>query len=151
MAKRNQTAQERNCDIFPGRQVLLVNEDRDDLHHYGAILQGYGFHVWGCESYEEGARLLDSERFDFIIVSQGGPNFEGRCIVEHANQIDRRLPVLVMARSLEMPCYLEAMQLGAVDYLAEPVNLQELGRTVETHLRPRVSEPQGRRAEQAAC
>jgi DNA-binding NtrC family response regulator len=146
MVHRDHAAQESNFAISPARAVLLVNKDRDDLHYYSTILQRYGFHVWGCESYEEGTRLLDSVCFDFIIVSQGGPNFEGRCIVECANQIDRRMPVLVMARSLEMPCYLEAMQLGAVDYLAEPVSLQELGRTVETHLRPRVSEPEQSRA-----
>lgn len=117
--------------------VLLVDEDRADLHYYSVILQEYGYRVRGCTSYEEGTRLLDSEPFDFIIVSQGGPNFEGRRVLERANQIDRHLPVLVLARCLDMPCYLDAMQLGAVDYLAEPLTVQELGRTVEAHWRLR--------------
>ena len=60
-------------------------------------------------------------------------------MLARANQIDRGLPVLVVAWCLDMPCYLEAMQLGAVDYLAEPVTVQELRRAVDTHLRPRPS------------
>jgi DNA-binding NtrC family response regulator len=78
---------------------------------------------------------LDSNGFDLIIVSQGSRDFEGRCVLERATEIDRRLPVLVIARCLDMHCYLEAIQLGAVDYLAEPVPAAELGRLVANHSR----------------
>ncbi len=115
--------------------VLLVDENRDDLHYFSSILQHQGYEVRGSESFEEGTRLLDSEAFDFIIVSQGGPKFEGRRVLEHANRIDRHLPFVVVARCLDMECYLEAMQLGAVDYLAQPVSVQELERVVDTHRR----------------
>jgi two-component system C4-dicarboxylate transport response regulator DctD len=122
--------------------VLLVDEDRADLCYYGEILEAFGCRVPRCVSYEEGVGLLDSAAFDLIVVSQGSPSFEGRSVLERANQIDRGLPVLVVARCLDMPCYLEAMQLGAVDYLAEPVTVQELGRAVDAHLRLRTS-PKG--------
>jgi DNA-binding response OmpR family regulator len=132
--KTSHTLRESGLGIPRSGVVLLVDEDREDLHYYGVILQEYGYRVRGSESYEEGTRLVGSEPFDFIIVSQGGPNFEGRCVLERAIQMDDRPPVLVVARCLDMQCYLEAMQLGAVDYLAEPVNMQELGRAVETHI-----------------
>ena len=48
-------------------------------------------------------------------------------------EIDHQLPVLVVARCLDMGCYLEAMQLGAVDYLAEPVTASEIGRVLGNH------------------
>ncbi len=35
-----------------------------------------------------------------------------------------------------MNCYLEAMQLGAVDYLEEPLKLDEMLRAVKAHLDP---------------
>ncbi len=125
----------KNHAIHSKRSVLLVDEDREDLHYFRSILEEQGYQVRGSESCEEGARLLDSESFDFIIVSQGGPNFEGRRVLEHANEIDRRLPFMVVARCLDMGCYLEAMQLGAVDYLVQPVSVQELERVVDTHVR----------------
>ncbi len=59
---------------------------------------------------------LESRAFEFIIVGQGSRFFEGRCVVERASKINLRLPVVVIARQLKMECYLEAMQLGAVDY-----------------------------------
>ncbi len=115
--------------------VLLVDEDREDLKYYRTILQAQGYMIRGCDSYEEATHLLGSERFDLVIVSQGGPNFEGRRVLEWASQSDRHLPLLVVARCLDMPCYLEAMQLGAADYIAWPVSMEQLGWAVETHLR----------------
>ena len=114
-------------------KALLVVEDPEGLHYYCNIVKGYGYQVRACSSYPEGVCCLGSEVFDFIMVSQGSRNFEGRCVVERAIEIDRRLPVLVVARSLDMDCYLEAMQLGAVEYLAEPVTVSEIGRVLGNH------------------
>ena len=36
-----------------------------------------------------------------------------------------------------MNCYLEAMQLGAVDYVEKPLRPDEVARLVETHVRRR--------------
>jgi len=117
----------------PRGEALLVGEDPRDLQYYADILDGYGYRVRACNSYQEGARCLAEEVFDFVIVSQGSPHFEGSCVLKRATEINRSLPVLVVARCLDMGCYLEAMQLGAVDYLVEPLTLSEIGRVLENH------------------
>lgn len=114
-------------------KALLVQEAPGDLHYYCSILEGWGYQVRACRSYEEGVYWLGSEVFDFVMVSQGSRNFEGRCVLERATEINRSLPVLVVARCLDMSCYSEAMQLGAVDYLEEPVTLSEIGRVIGNH------------------
>jgi DNA-binding NtrC family response regulator len=114
-------------------KALLVNEEPGDLDFYRSLLQGWGYQVRACHSYAEGVGCLGSEVFDFVVVSQGSRHFEGRCVVERAIEMDRRLPVVVVARALDMPCYLEAMQLGAVDYLEEPVTVSEMGRVLGNH------------------
>jgi len=122
---------------FFSRKVLLVDEDYGDLRHYAEILEQQGYEVRMCASYDEGAQCLDCEPFDFVVVSQGSRAFEGRALVERVVMVDRHIPVLVLARCADMNCYLEAMQLGAVDYLEKPLTPSELARVVETHLRPR--------------
>jgi DNA-binding NtrC family response regulator len=125
---------ERAQPLFVGRgKALLVVEEPEALHYYCNILEEWGYQVRVCHSYEEGVCCLGSEVFDFVMVSQGSPNFEGRCVVERAIEIDWHLPVLVVARCLDMSCYLEAMQLGAVDYLAEPVTVAEVERVLRNH------------------
>jgi DNA-binding NtrC family response regulator len=75
-------------------------------------------------------REVASGAFDLIVVGQGSRNFEGRCVLAGASEFNRRLPVVVVARHLEMECYLEAMQLGAVDYLAGPFCDMEIARVI---------------------
>ncbi len=55
-------------------------------------------------------------------------------MLERAIELDRRLPALVLARSLDMGCYLDAMYLGAVDYFEKSLMPQELLRFVKSHL-----------------
>jgi DNA-binding NtrC family response regulator len=112
-----------------------VGEDPGDLRYYCHILEEYGYRVRICNSYPEGVRCLADEIFDFVMVSQGSPNFEGSCVLKRATETNRSLPVLVVARCVDMGCYLEAMQLGALDYLVEPLTVLEIGRVLENHLR----------------
>jgi DNA-binding NtrC family response regulator len=121
---------------FLHRKVLLVGEDVRDLQYYASIVQGLGHEVSIVPSYVEGWVALEKDHFDFVILSQGSREFEGRVVLQHAIEIERHLPVLVLTDCLDMGCYLEAMQLGAADYLEKPVLPSELVRLMETHLRP---------------
>ena len=125
---------EKQYEPDPGDTVLLVDEDSEHLDHIQKTTQGMGYDIHACNSYAEGVRQLESGAFAFIIVGQGSRLFEGRCVVERAIKSNRRLPVLVVARQLEMQCYLEAMQLGAVDYVAEPSVGAEIARVLHNHL-----------------
>jgi len=123
---------EKRSEASPGGAVLLVDEDLEQLEFVRGVIQGIGYTVQACNSYAEGMHQLVSGAFDIIVVGQGSRNFEGRCVLEAASELKRRLPVLVVARHLEMVCYLEAMQLGAADYIAEPFGGAEIARVVRT-------------------
>ncbi|MFB3920244.1 MAG: response regulator [Terriglobia bacterium] len=115
-------------------QILLIDDDVDDLEYTEGILQKLGCEVSAGTSFQDGLRNLEGGVWDFVVLSQGGPSFEGRRILESAGNINRCLPVLVLTSWHNMRCYLQAMQLGAVDYLEKPVSLWEMARLLETHL-----------------
>ena len=121
---------EKQSELSPGGAVLLVDEDLEQLEWVGKVIQAIGYSVQACNSYTEGIRRLLSGAFDVVVVGQGSRDFEGRCVLEGASEFNRHLPVVVVARQLEMGCYLEAMQLGAVDYLAGPFAGTEVARVV---------------------
>lgn len=117
--------------------VLVIHEDTADLVYYRTVLQRAGCAVVTCNSYNQALGCLEAEHFDLVVLSQGSSSFEGRTVLEKAISLDRDRQVLVVARVLNMSCYLEAMQLGARDYLEEPVREQEMVRAVETCLASR--------------
>lgn len=101
-------------------KVLLVNDDPDGLSAYAQTIAALGYNVETCDSYDEGVRRIETGTFDFVILGQGGSAFKGRPVLEHALNLHRQIPILVVARSLNLHNYLEAMDLGAVDYLERP-------------------------------
>ena len=117
--------------------ALVVHKDAADLVYYRIVLQRAGCAVVTCNSYDGALDCLEAEHFDLVVLSQGSSAFEGRGVLEKAIRMDRERQVLVVARILNMSCYLEAMQLGARDYLEEPIREQEMIRAVETCLASR--------------
>jgi DNA-binding NtrC family response regulator len=117
-------------------RLLLVDDNLDDLLCYAAALERQGYDVRSVSTYAEGCAWLDREGFDLVIVSQGGADFEGREVLCHALERDRHTPVLVLTRVPDMSAYIEAMQMGAFDYLEKPLTASELMDLVAKHLRP---------------
>lgn len=118
------------------RKVLLIDDDVRDLEYLCRILEDQGYEVTSCTNYELGAKLAATGFFDAILVGQGGREFKGRVVIERAMELERCPTVVVVARAVDMNCYLEAMELGAVDYLENPVPPMEVKRVMNAMRRP---------------
>lgn len=116
-------------------KILLVDDDLEDLGIYTVALYRQGYQVMPCDSYDAALRWLDSEMFDFMILSQGGPSFEGREVLERATRPDRRVPTLIVTHWVDMSIYVEAMSAGAVDYLEKSADPSEMIRAVKLYLK----------------
>jgi DNA-binding NtrC family response regulator len=113
--------------------VLLILEESEDLEIYGSFLRHSGYETLMCSSLSEGINSLETESVSLVIVSQGTRAFEGRQVLERSLQLHPKVPVLVVARVLDIHCYIEAMDLGAIDYLERP-DPQDLVWVVDTQM-----------------
>ena len=104
----------------------MVDENAEDLHAYAEVLRRQGCDVRACGSFHEGRDCLEAGSFDLVIVSQGSHAFEGRPLLEQAIETDREVPVVVVATSVDIQAYLDAMQLGARDYIEKPLSASQL-------------------------
>jgi DNA-binding NtrC family response regulator len=117
----------------PKAKALLVGEDPEDFQYYASILEVCGYDVRACNTFQEGVLRLSAEVYDFVVVSQGTPGFQGRDVLKRAVETNQSLPVLVVARYLDADYCMEAMELGAADYLIEPVTVSVMIRVLESH------------------
>lgn len=117
-----------------GFLTLLVDEDPSDVRYYFGVLRALGHEVVVSQSYTKALDLLEQQNFDLAIVAQGGSAFEGRPVVAKALEINPELPVLVVARTLDIDCYLEAMEMGVADYLERCAAPRDFMRSVDAHL-----------------
>ena len=115
-------------------RVLLVNKDPQDLFHYRTILQELGCQVRASSSFAEGMECLGHGPFDLILLDQGSGRFEGQELLAQAMEVDVELRVLVLARSYDRNCFLQAMRSGALDYLKGPLGAAEIIALLETFI-----------------
>ena|SRR5271167_3010206 len=123
---------------LPRGTVLLIDDDVADLECHFSLLRGLGQEVVACSSHTEAVKLFARETFDLVLVSQGSSAFEGRVVLERALEVNREVPVVVLARHEDMVCYCAAMRLGARDYIRKPVSLPEMRELIERHMRTNV-------------
>lgn len=127
--------------VQSGPKVLMVIDEPESLNHHSELLRALGYEVLACDSYGDGLAMLQNEAFDMVTVGQGSLSFEGKDVVMRALELDRSIPVLVLTRNTDMENYLEAMQLGAVDYLEMPVSQEEFMRVLRTHVLYSIGRP----------
>lgn len=131
-------SQKSQPQAHPSREgkLLLVCEDAEYLRDCCSSLRENGYETACSASFAEAAGSVEQEAFDLIIVAQGSPAFEGRAVLERAIEKDRHTRILVLTRAVDMNSYLEAMQLGAWDYLEKPTDASKVAQLVKMHLHP---------------
>ena len=130
----------RTQSFLPRGRALLVDADPKDLQYYTALLWHLGYVVRSFASYQEAESCLLCEPIDIVIVNQGSVAFEAHRLLELVLARNRRTPVVVLTRCLDMGCYLEAMQMGAVDYVEKPLAPDAVEYLVTTYAQPHLME-----------
>lgn len=106
--------------------VLVIDDEALTLRTISRGLSGEGFEVFTAESGEEGLKVFNQEKPDLILLDIVLPHMNG---VEVLRQIKSTSPasIVVMMSAYHMvDRAVEAMKLGAYDYLIKPFHLADL-------------------------
>jgi DNA-binding NtrC family response regulator len=120
--------------LWKTRKVLIFDEDIEDLTQLAEPFEAHGFEVHKCTSVETAKRSVEREEFDFALVDQGSPAFEGIRVIRHLIRYNLHTPFVVIARGKDPQCYQQALALGAMDYLEKPVAAAEMGWIIQHYL-----------------
>lgn len=122
------------ADMLPAtRKVLVFDQDVIDLARHSEPFEAHGFEVHKCMSVETAMRCIEREDFDFALVDQGSPGFEGLRVIRHLVRYNLPTPFVVTARSKDTRCHQQALALGAMDYLEKPIS-SDLDWMIEKYL-----------------
>jgi DNA-binding NtrC family response regulator len=115
------------------KSILLVDEDEPLRLILGMLLENEGYAVTSCGNEARAIDLIETESFDFVILDHSRSGVDGLKLLATVKQRDWHTPVLLLTSLFEVGPYLEAMNLGALDYLGKPVDYTEVQRLVTTH------------------
>ncbi|MCS6926174.1 MAG: sigma-54 dependent transcriptional regulator [Candidatus Binatia bacterium] len=106
--------------------ILLVEDEINMAKMQAKILQRKGYVVETACNGREALRLLDQSAFDVVITDLKMPVMDGMQLLRAMNAKERGCQVIVLTGHGTIESAVEAMQLGAVDYLTKPCNPDEL-------------------------
>jgi two-component system response regulator AtoC len=110
------------------KETILVVDDEPSIRKYlQTLLEVDGFEVDTVSSGKEALdKINEGSRPDFIVLDVLMPEMNGLETLRQIIQIDRSLNVLMLSCSNEVGTVVEAIRLGAHDYLTKPFEKTEL-------------------------
>ncbi len=111
-------------------KLLLIDDEADVQYSFRRIFDSSGIELTTAASGEEGFKLIPKVKPDLVImdVRMGGMN--GLETLRRIRQSDAKLPVIMMTAYGTTQTAIEAMKLGAYDYLLKPFDVQKLKQIV---------------------
>jgi two-component system response regulator PilR (NtrC family) len=89
-----------------------------------------GYQVSSAESGEEAVRLLDKKPFDLIISDIRMPDMSGVEVLRHVKDVTAQTPMIMITAYASTETAVEALRLGAYDYITKPFKIEELKNTI---------------------
>ncbi len=113
--------------------VLVIDDDRSVPFLIERAVQGTGVNVLPARSVQEGLELLE-RRPDVVLLDIMLPEGSGLEAVRKIQDRDPKLPIIFITAGGTSDTTIEAMKLGAYDYLLKPLDLPKLRELVERAL-----------------
>jgi DNA-binding NtrC family response regulator len=110
-------------------KLLLVDDEEKILKALGRALRDAGHAVVETTSPRQAQRLLAEQSFDVLLVDNMMPELSGLDVIRElvANTPEGERPqILMMTAHATVESAIEAMKLGALDYLQKPFEIDEL-------------------------
>jgi DNA-binding NtrC family response regulator len=109
--------------------ILLVDDEEKILKSLGRALREAGHNVVDTTSPRQAQRLLAERPFDLLVVDNMMPELSGLDLIREyvgSTPEGERAQVLMMTAHATVESAIEAMKLGALDYLRKPFEIDEL-------------------------
>jgi two-component system, NtrC family, response regulator AtoC len=106
--------------------VLIVDDERTLARAIKAFLTESGYETEVAADAEQALRLLETMRPDVVFTDVRLPGMNGIDLLRKIREFDAAIPVVIMTAHGTIEGAVEAVKLGAFDYLKKPVDLEEL-------------------------
>lgn len=128
------------------KSILIVEDDIT----YGMMLKTWlgkkGFRVSSASNIARAQRHIETEAVDLILSDLRLPDRDGIDLLKWLGEHALHIPLIIMTGYADIQSAVKAIKLGASDYVAKPVNPDELLKKMEEALKSAPAAPQ-----QASC
>jgi DNA-binding NtrC family response regulator len=107
-------------------KILVIDDEPVVLESCRRILSRAGYEVYTAQKPHQALKQILEEFFDIVIVDLKMPKIDGMEVLQSIRQMRPETAVIMMTGHSSVQSAVEAMRLGAVDYVPKPFNPDEL-------------------------
>src|SRR5579872_2257351 len=117
--------------------VLVIDDDRATLHLLRQTFRDTGVTVETARTASEGLDIVSERQPDLVVLDVMLPDISGIEVFQNLRHIDPRLPVIFITAGGTSDTAIEAVKVGAYDYLLKPLDMERVRELVNQALEMR--------------
>ncbi len=114
-----------------GSRVLLVDDEVVFTGNMSRLLTTRGYRVTAVNSGDSAIQALEEEDFDVVVLDLKMPGMDGITTLKEIKKLGLFTETLILTGHGAIDTALEAIKLGAYDYLTKPCEIDELVEKIE--------------------
>jgi two-component system response regulator AtoC len=109
-----------------GKRVLIVDDEKNMRHMLQVMLKKAGYNAETVADGVEGLDLMEKNDFDFILCDLRMPNMDGMTFLKKSRETYPEQTFIMMSAYGTIDTALDAMKIGAYDYISKPFKQDEV-------------------------
>lgn len=115
--------------------ILIVDDEPTQRVLLKGVLAREGHHITEAENGAQAIEILQEDRYDAVMLDLMMPEVDGMDVLRAIQPQRRDLPVVVLTAHASVNRVVEAMRLGATDFLAKPASAERIRAAVRAALK----------------
>ena len=108
------------------KSILVIDDEENMCHMLATVLAKAGYEVETAANGREGIQRLDQHPFEFVLCDIKMPRMGGMDFLKAAGDRLKGITVIMMSAYGSIDTAIEAMKLGAYDYISKPFKTDEV-------------------------
>jgi DNA-binding NtrC family response regulator len=116
------------------KSILVVDDEKNQREILETILSGEGYDVTTASSGEAAMKFVEARRFDLVLTDLKMTGMSGLDLLKELTNFDKSIIVILLTAHGSVDSAVDALRLGAFDYLQKPYDSEKLLDTVSRAL-----------------
>ena len=121
--------------VMARKSILVVDDEKNQREILETILSGEGYDITTASSGEAAMKFVESRRFDLVLTDLKMTGMSGLDLLKELTNFDKSIIVILLTAHGSVDSAVDALRLGAFDYLQKPYDSEKLLETVDRALK----------------
>lgn len=121
---------------MPKQRILIIDDEMGSLEAFRQILKD-DYEVLCATSAKEGLKIISEDNIQLVLLDIVMPEMDGIAALHKIREMDEAITVIMITATKSIKSAVEAMKLGAFDYISKPFELNEASLVVHKAMQSR--------------